>query len=74
MLLLIDQPVLAEVIKLALTHGVYNTRVAQNVEEALTVLQDWRPHLGRPHLAVIDMDIAKGEILDSAGVRGASAP
>jgi len=58
-LLVIDQRVLADIVKLALNHGHYNTRVAQTVAEASTALADWRPHL-----AVLDMDIAGSEILE----------
>jgi two-component system KDP operon response regulator KdpE len=58
-LLVIDQPVLAEVVKLALNHGRYNTRVAQTVEGATATLTEWQPHL-----AVLDMDIAGSAILD----------
>jgi DNA-binding response OmpR family regulator len=58
-LLVIDQRVLADVVKLALNHGHYNTRVAQTVAEASTALADWRPHL-----VVLDMDIAGSEILE----------
>jgi DNA-binding response OmpR family regulator len=52
-LLVINRPLLAEVVKLALNHGNYRTRVTQTVAEATKVLNEWRPHL-----AVIDMDIA----------------
>jgi len=58
-LLVIDQPVLAELIKLALNHGRYRTRVTQTVEEASEALIEWRPHF-----AVLDMDIAGGAALD----------
>jgi DNA-binding response OmpR family regulator len=58
-LLVIDQPVLAEVVKLALHHGHYSTRVAQSVEGATGALTEWRPHL-----AILDMDIAGSAILD----------
>jgi DNA-binding response OmpR family regulator len=61
-LLVLDQPMLAEVVKLALNHGRYTTRVANSVADATALLQEWRPHL-----AVIDMDIAHGEILDHLG-------
>lgn len=44
-LLMIDQPVFADVVKLALNHGHYNARAAHTVEEASTVLADWWPHL-----------------------------
>jgi DNA-binding response OmpR family regulator len=58
-LLVIDQPVLAGVIQLALTHGPYMTRIATNVVEATSALEAWRPHL-----AVIDMDLINGTLLD----------
>jgi DNA-binding response OmpR family regulator len=58
-LLVIDQLVLADVVKLALNHGHYTTRVTQTVEEAATALSDWRPHL-----LVLDMDIAGSTILE----------
>ena len=52
-LILVDQPLIAEVIKLTLDHGVYATRQANDVAEATAALDEWRPHL-----AVIDMDIS----------------
>jgi DNA-binding response OmpR family regulator len=58
-LLVIDQPVLADVVKLALNHGQYRTSVARTVEEAATSLADWQPHL-----VVLDMDAAGSGILD----------
>jgi len=61
-LLVIDQPVLAEVVKLALNHGRFRTEVAATAEEALAALA-----LRRPHLAVVDMDLAHGHMLDRLG-------
>jgi len=61
-LLVIDQPVLADVVKLSLNHGHYRTRMAQTVEEAATALSEWRPHL-----VVLDMDIAGSTILERRG-------
>jgi DNA-binding response OmpR family regulator len=55
----IDRPLLADVVKLALNHGQYSTRVAQTVAEASQALADWRPHL-----AVLDMDIEGSRILE----------
>jgi DNA-binding response OmpR family regulator len=51
-LVLVDQPLVADVIALTLNHGVYATRTARDVGEAAALLEDWRPHL-----AVVDMDI-----------------
>ena len=58
-LLVINQPVLADVVKLALNHGHYNTCQAGTAAEALRALTDWRPHL-----AVLDMDIDGSAILE----------
>src|SRR5689334_22315445 len=58
-LLVIDQPLLADVVKLALNHGQYNTHVVQTSEEAVMALVDWQPHL-----VVLDMDIAGSTILE----------
>ena len=58
-LLVIEQPVLAELVKLALNHGRYTTRVAQTVEGATATLTEWQPHL-----AILDMDIAGSAIID----------
>jgi DNA-binding response OmpR family regulator len=56
-LVLIDQPIICDIIRLTLNHGVYVTREVQNVSEAAAVLNEWRPHL-----AVVDMDIG-GDLL-----------
>ncbi|MDF3040195.1 MAG: two-component response regulator [Thermomicrobiales bacterium] len=61
-LLVVDQPVLAGVIQLALAHGPYMTRVATNVVEATSALEAWQPHL-----AVIDMDLVNGTLLNQLG-------
>lgn len=54
-LLVLDQPVLAEVVKLTLNHGAYITEVATTAAAAVTMLHDWQPHL-----AVVDLDIDQG--------------
>ena len=48
---MIDQSALADVVRLALNHGHYDTRVAPMLEEAGRALADWKPHL-----VVLDMD------------------
>ena len=57
-LLVIDQPVLAGVIQLALTHGPYLTRVAASIAEATSALETWHPHL-----AIVDMDLVDRSLL-----------
>ena len=67
-LVMVEQPLIVEVIKLTLNHGVYVTREAQDVDEATAVLGDWHPHL-----AVVDMDIGGERLLQqmAAGDDGA---
>lgn len=57
-LILVDQPLLAEMIKLTLNHGMYITRETTTASEAITVVDEWRPHL-----AVIDMEIAGEQLI-----------
>jgi DNA-binding response OmpR family regulator len=62
-LLVIDQDVLAEIVKLALNHhGQYITRVVCTGADATSALIEWRPHL-----VVLDMDIAGSGSLDRLG-------
>jgi len=58
-LLILDRPVLAAVITLALTHGRYATQVAQTVDAAIGALGGWAPHL-----AVVDMDLVGDTMLE----------
>jgi two-component system, OmpR family, KDP operon response regulator KdpE len=61
-LLVIDQPVLAQYVTLALNHGISQTQVASTTEEALTAISSWRPHL-----VIIDMDLMRGSVLEQLG-------
>ena len=61
-LVLMDQTIVAEVINLTLNHGVYVTRGAKNVAQAMALVAEWQPHL-----AVIDMDIAGDRFLKQVG-------
>jgi two-component system KDP operon response regulator KdpE len=70
-LLVIDDPVLAGIVKLALNHGHYDARVAATIGEASTVI-DWRPHL-----VVVDMEAEGSGILERLADetrKGAGAP
>jgi len=57
-LVLVEQPLLVDVIKLTLNHGVYVTRETRDRREAEAALTTWRPHL-----AVIDMDIGGDRLI-----------
>ena len=55
---MLDRPVLIELIKMTLNHGVYTTYQAATVTEVATALTDWRPHL-----AILDMDLDGPQIM-----------
>ena len=57
-LVVVDQPVLGEVVRLALGHAHLQARVVPSVDAALSELT-----VAPPHLAVIDADVGDGEIL-----------
>jgi len=50
-LVLLDRPIVTDLIELTLNHGLFVVRRAQTLAEAEAVLAE-----GRPHLAVVDMD------------------
>lgn len=58
-LLVVDRPVLAEVITLALNHGRFTTRVATDTAATIAMLAVWQPHL-----AIIDMQLGSDGVLD----------
>jgi DNA-binding response OmpR family regulator len=60
-----EQPVVVELIKLTLRHGRFVTRVADSPTAASAVLAGWRPHL-----ALIDMDLDGPQLLQSIGQVG----
>jgi DNA-binding response OmpR family regulator len=65
-LLVLDQPMVAELVKLTLNHGVFETRQAVSAAEALILLGRWRPHL-----VLFDMEL---EGVDSARVMDRIGP
>ena len=67
-LLVVDQPVLARVIQLALAHGPYTTQMAASIADADAALVTWRPHL-----AIVDMDLVDGVFLERMGTGEATS-
>lgn len=61
-LLLTDQPVLARLIMLTLSHGPFLVREAAGLAEAEAEARDWNPHI-----AIVDMDAAGGQFLERIG-------
>jgi len=58
-LVVMDQPVLAGVVELALNHGTCTTRVASNAQQSKAIVTAWEPQL-----AVIDMDVGETEFME----------
>src|SRR5689334_4643760 len=61
-LIVMDQPVLVQYIMLALNHGIGQGQVAHHIEEAQGAITAWRPHL-----VILDMDLAHGASLSQLG-------
>lgn len=62
-LVLVDQPSVAELIKLTLNHGVYLARDVATAQEAATLLADWEPHL-----AIVEVGVGgDGQLLEAIG-------
>jgi two-component system OmpR family response regulator len=60
--LLIEQRLLAETVKLTLNHGNYVTRATRVLDDAWAILAGWHPHL-----AIIDMDAGGDQLLRRIG-------
>ena len=54
-LVLIDRPLVVDLIELTLNHGLFVVRKASTFAEAEVILADWRPHM-----SVVDMDTEDG--------------
>ena len=60
MMIVLDDPVLTEVVRMTLNHGRFETRHVADGGTALRVLAEWQPHL-----VVMDLDIGGAEVLDA---------
>ena len=65
-LVVLDQPILAELVKLTLSHGPFDVRQAFHPRDALLVLGQWQPHV-----VLLDMDL---EGVDGARVMDRVGP
>ena len=61
-LLLTDQHLVGEMIKLTLNHGAFLAQDTADVNQAVSLLQQWHPHM-----AVVDMDLEDGQFLSHCG-------
>ena len=50
-LVLHDRPLVVDLIRLTLNHGLFVVRAARDLAEAEAILVDWRPHM-----TIVDMD------------------
>src|SRR5579871_5198177 len=58
-LVIVEQVALTEVICMALNHGRFTIRTAQQPEDGLREVAEWHPHLG-----LVDMEFGEGVVLD----------
>jgi DNA-binding response OmpR family regulator len=63
-LVVLDRPIIVELIKMALNHGVYSTRTVTTVEQVGATLTEWQPHM-----AIVDMDLDGAQIMALLGAR-----
>lgn len=68
-LVVMDQHILAEAVRLALHHGARLTRLARSGAEASSLLQQWQPHL-----TIVDIDLDNGLILEQLRDRSGPVP
>ena len=61
-LVVLDRPVLIELVKMTLNHGVYTTRLVATANDFATALAEWQPHL-----AILDMDLDGAQIMTLLG-------
>ena len=61
-LVVLDRPMMIELIKMTLNHGVYTTRTATSATEVADALAEWQPHL-----AILDMDLDGMQIMTLLG-------
>jgi DNA-binding response OmpR family regulator len=57
-LVVLERPMLVELIKLTLNHGVYSTRAVGTTDEVGVTVNDWQPHL-----VILDMDLNGTQVL-----------
>ena len=58
-LTVLEKPVLAEVVRLSLSHGPFIVRAVGDETQAIALLHEWHPHLG-----IVDMDVGHVSLLD----------
>jgi two-component system, OmpR family, response regulator MprA len=63
-LLVIERPMIADLIKLTLNHGVYVTRSVTTPAQVEAALTEWQPHL-----VVLDMDLDGAQIVGMLSAR-----
>jgi DNA-binding response OmpR family regulator len=57
-LVVLDRPMLVELIRMTLNHGVYNIRRTTTASEVAPALTEWQPHL-----VILDMDLEGEQIM-----------
>jgi DNA-binding response OmpR family regulator len=61
-LVVLDRPMIVELVKLILKHGLYTTRTVATAAEAASALAAWRPHV-----VILDMDLDGPRIMSQIG-------
>ena len=66
--MVLERPMIADLIKLTLNHGVYSTRVIATADEVEATVADWQPHL-----VILDMDLNGTQVINLLSTRTAGS-
>jgi two-component system KDP operon response regulator KdpE len=57
--MVLERPMIADLIKLTLSHGVYSTRAVATADDVEAAVADWQPHL-----VILDMDLNGTQVIN----------
>jgi DNA-binding response OmpR family regulator len=57
--MVLERPMIADLIKLTLNHGVYSTRAVATADDVEAAVADWQPHL-----VILDMDLNGTQVIN----------
>jgi DNA-binding response OmpR family regulator len=73
-LMLLDRPLVADLIRSTFDHGVFDLRVAANLAEAVAILAEWRPDVSIVEMDHRDSAALLGLLGASSGLRRTGTP
>src|SRR6266699_4481762 len=65
-LMILERPIIVDLIKLTLNHGAYSTRAVSMTEKLETIVDEWQPQL-----VILDMDLDGTQVIRRLGAETA---